>query len=530
MKRLILILIIGIILLNLSLVLAENCKVAWPQFGVVSCEVFYGSTPQIETKSFSCSGTSCSISFSCAGRSNCAINNIASDITASCSNSALYSYYYTINVDGKIMPSSGEYGNCWVGCDNPPNSGTGKFGSLTINGECRTQIKNKAPLVNSKATISYENIYLYDTTPDYPKHKVDSSVGCVPNGIMFKSGYTSRLPSSWVDSNGNAAEKSKPSDIVDAVTNMDPGKTYSYLYGWREVANINLINGKDGNPAGYCGGNLGDRKLLSYSKIDGNDGCYIIPTSVQKNVECCYNEDCKWKDASGKYICDPTTFTCSLERPCNSDYDCQIIGEESCSNKIETSWKCDLSSQWQPYKGTCKKETKTVLCCSDNDCSDKEYCDKESGCKAKYVFEECPSNKCCKFGGDFKEKGCSSGEKCCTSGGYVGECKESCEPIPISSDNKIVETAKDTKGYAEDNGEKILSSTSEESSSTGTIVLVVFLILISSSIGFFVYVKNKDKKPKTKKEQGRSAKHCSKCGNTLKAGSKFCTKCGRKTK
>jgi len=412
-----------------SIVLAQtqtNCKTVWPQFGVVDCEVFYGSTPQSEQKTPTCSGNDCSFSFSCAGRANCEIPS--TNIQLSCGTG--YCLSYTITKDGSQL---GSYGSCFS--NNPP--AISQFSTATISGTCK--LLGLGGLYQpfssgSKVIMNYQNIYLYDTNPDYPKHKVDASVGCVPNGIMYKSGYTSQLPSSWIDSNGNTGG-SKPSNLVDTLpTNMAVGDTYSYFYKYIEVSGINVVIGKDGNPVGYCGGSLGNRQLLSYSQITSSEGCYIIPTSFQKKVDCCANEDCKWKDPSGKLLCDPTTFTCTDKVPCNSDIECQVPWQSAgCTNKVETSWKCDLNQKWYPKQGTCVMTTKNVPCCTDSDCSSNQFCDKETGCQSKYVVVDCPSGKCCESGGNYKSQACSSGQLCCHSGDtIVGECKQSCEPPKTS--------------------------------------------------------------------------------------------------
>ena len=73
-----------------------------------------------------------------------------------------------------------------------------------------------------------------------------------------------------------------------------------------------------------------------------------------------------------------------------------------------------------------------------------------------------------------------------------------------------------------------------KSSSIGIIILVVFLILIGGAVGFYFY-RNKSKNVVSKeapvqREVLSSGKHCTKCGNSLNANSRFCTKCGERLK
>lgn len=510
MKKLFLFLFLGILLTGF--VYAESCQVVWPQFGVVSCQVFYGSSTQLDIKSPLCSNNICTTSFSCAGKSECVIKS--NEISLSCS--GIPCLEYSIYKDGQMLGQPFSWGTC-PGKQNPGELSS--FNELSISATCTTLgIRNNIDST-STITMEYKNKYLYDTTPDYPSHKVDASTGCVPNGIMYKRGYTSQLPSNMIDSSGNSAPNQKPSNLIDPLpTNMNVGDTYSYLYKWVPVSGINVVNGKSGNSAGYCGGSLGNRKLLSYSQVSGSDGCYIIPTSVQKDVECCYNDDCKWKDTNGKYVCDPTTFTCSINRPCNSDYECQVIGEETCQDSIQTSWKCDLSSPWQPYKGTCKQSTTNVACCSDNDCPSDSYCDKSLGCKPKYVLTDCPYGKCCN-GGNYKPASCSGSLQCCTNGGNVGDCKQSCN-VDVSSTSEDI-------GQSSLQG-SLNSSLSTQLGNNRMIIIVIGLIIIAGALGVWFYLKNKDNAIRDKKDDSNLENKCSHCGHGNKDGAKFCMSCGEK--
>ena len=436
-----------VFVLSISMTIAQQslnlqCKIAWPQFGTISCKVYYGSNPLTEPKGPSCSGSNCQFTFSCVGRAECQIS--PNDINIQCP--TLQCYSYTVTKDGGT-PSQ-EFNNCGLGFTNKPSDTVDRFSSVVIQGTCKFGCSGSSCLYtgpfqsSSQVTMTYQNKYLYQTTPDQPGEvKVDQSVGCIPQGLVSKYLQTPvGVSTQFVDNQGNPqAGPSNPlKDIASLPTNMNPGDTYSYFYGWREVGGINAVVGKDGQLSGYCGGTIGNRILLAYSQVQDSitNGCWIIPTTKQRNVECCSNEDCKFNN-NGKTVCDTSTFTCSDQKPCNSDIECQVPGQAAdCSNKVQTSWKCDLTQKWYPYQGTCTKSTQNVQCCSDNDCPDPnaQYCNRDKGCLAKFNLADCPSGKWCKAGGNYKPQSCDTGLTACSSNDqFIGDCKTSCENLQISS-------------------------------------------------------------------------------------------------
>ena len=486
----------------------ENCKIVNPQFGVVSCEVYYGSSTQTQTLNPSCENNFCSFTFSCAGKAECEIDKTNIDLKCD----TLYYTSHKIYKDGNLLNN-----------DNLPNI-IKDFNELIIVGSCELftfgSLHKKSFLSTSKVSMTFKNIYLYDETPDWPEHRVEESVGCMPQGIISKSISISDVPSSWVDDSGNTVG-TKPFDFVNSIPTMDVGETYSYFYDWREISGINAVVSKNGEIVGYCGGSLGNRKLMSYTQINQGGSCYLIPTSVKNTVECCYNEDCKW---SGKDFCDPTSFTCTDDRPCDSDLNCQVLGETTCQNNVIRSWSCDLSKEWYPYKGTCVEKTEQVMCCSDADCSVDQYCDQDIGCKERFVLKECPTEKCCLNGGDYKERPCTLGLECCTaSGGIVGECKETCEIIEEQTSLFDLISPKSNNA--------IEDTTSGVSLSSGSDLIFIILAVVLVAIAFIITKNQKTiniKKIKRKPQTSKNITFCEKCGNELKHTAKFCGMCGKK--
>lgn len=529
-------------LILMSPVFAEDCKVVHPQFGTVSCECPAGTPYEsLPTRSV-CNGDICNFEFNCEGKSNCEI--LSEDIQIFCSSGWPTCVEYSIYVDGQLKEGEYHWGNCWGGEERKTN--IEKFKRASIVARCSNYLDKMPVSSNSVISMKYQNIYLFDSNFDYPRHKVEESVGCVPNGIMYKSGYVGLLPRSWVDSSGAIAGSLNSSFVDTLPTNMKVPDTYSYFYGWREVSGINIVMSKHGDSIGYCGGSLGDRKLFQYSQISQGSGCYIVPTNILRNVECCYNEDCKWKDPSGSLVCDTSTFTCSDKKPCNSDIECQVLGQRQCLNRQETSWRCDFSQEWYPMKGTCVKEVKSVLCCSDGDCSSDEYCDKEQSCLKRYVLSDCQIGNCCKLGGDYKERNCGSGYVCCTIGGsYVGLCKVSCEEKPPSTSKETTAT-KNTVTNGVPSGTELQNSSKNQNP-----ILLIAVIILILAIGAAIYLFRRINEREGGRTQTHSSHHqnishsthhipisthqpsahkrfCTKCGAPLKEEVAFCTNCGKK--
>jgi hypothetical protein len=535
-----------------------------PQFGTVVCQ---GSTPptyEYPEKNFSGSSESV-VSFDCI--SDCSFEQVSWITDSSgrgvdqggqaCSTGWGLSFY--IYVGSNPTPTFARYvlgntnGNLPVNFDRTS-------GSLTIKATCCPLGLNYGCTKIAdgfKAKIKQTTIWLYDGNPGQPvPQQVDGSVNCIPNSFVQK--YSNKRVISG-DMPSDISSVVKPPNYQDILTiqnnllnapvNMRPGQTYSYLYGWNVVPNINILYKKDGSISGYCGGSVGNRQVFDFSTVTTASGsCYLIPTTFSRNAECCYNEDCKWKDPSGSLVCDPNTFSCSEQRPCNSDIDCQVPGEASCLNKQETSWNCNLNQKWYPYQGTCVKTTKVVPCCSDNDCPDSanQYCDKEKGCLQRYVLMDCPSGKCCESGGNYKPQSCYSGLQCCHYGDpIIGECKTSCAPPPTQT-SQPSQVAQPQQTSQPTTGENIYPSSGTSMPITGNLLAnlnstnlaVIVGIVIAICIGGFLVYRNRKsgtrivkevKKHKEKKTDSKG-KFCTKCGSKLNESQKFCTKCGKEVR
>jgi len=412
-------------------VYAAQCQVAWPQFGVVRCEIDINAQPVYNQVKYAHYSTYSSATYSCSGR--CDIESSGS-ITSGFTCPWGYSQRWEVYRGGSLIASSGGF---WGGGFSSFPIEFNDKDSITVKSWCSYYLGSDKVNDNAYVTIKAWSKYLYETTPDWPRHKVESTVGCAPqtwiSNYLGQSVSSGSVPSSWVDSTGSTKDTlslhpNVQYNLQNLPTVMPIDTDYSYFYKWIVVPDINVVYGKDGNPSGYCGGTTGNRKLFSYSEVTTISGsCYLIPSSVQRNVECCSNEDCKWNPS--KSTCDPNIFSCSDKRPCSSDVECQVPGQTaSCSNKQETIWKCDMTQKWYPYSGTCIQTTKPVACCSDNECGSDQYCNKDKGCLDKYTRTDCPQGKCCKSGGRYKEQACSSNLICCPSPDpIVGDCRESCE-------------------------------------------------------------------------------------------------------
>ena len=518
MKKLFLLFIAGIFLLSfMSLVVADNCQVAYPMMEVLKCDKANSITQNIN---FNCQGSDCTATYTCI--SDCTFN-----VKVDCG--ALSGIVGEVSVDGNPR---GDLSNFLSGSGTAEvdNIKAGDGQSILVTAKCeRLFIGYPVKTDTSYIAMQDYNKYLYADNHEWSSHQLTDTKNCIPqtrvSNFLRNQVTSGDLPSVYTnggtDALGNdiATYTSEYSiSNINLNSELKIGETLSYFYRWEVVPGINLVYDKDKKPV-YCGGSSDQRKIINYNQITTDGGCYYVPSTLNRNVECCLDGDCHFSNQ----LCGPD-FSCTDKKPCNGIYDCGTE-DNSCINNQVTSWTCDASQgpvnmpNGQTYSGWCKKENKEVKCCP-NSCQNGFHCVEDSGCISDVRVIDCPSNSCCKSGGNYREKSCDVGQCCTAQGSFVGICAADCSTL----------NSQDLQNAGLQDG---LSSTKSGGSSTGTIILIIFLIIIFGAIGFFIYVKNKKKGHHHKEEKTEvkhSGKHCTKCGHPLKAGSLFCTKCGKKLK
>jgi|GEM_PF-4578887 len=503
----------------------ENCEVAYPLFGIVECISDYAkdAPPKYDQKEFAIIEDSEDIiNFQCSG--HCEIDQKL-DIKVYCGFAQIAGW--GIYKNGDVISTSD-----WKdSAEYPLRFFDGD--SITVKASCNFIYDIKT---SSYVKFSLWEKYLWEELPQQGKEKNPNTPGCISQDLVEKY-YPSSLssqysaPEYWVtDKDGENKQYLSTETNGEELRNMDNfptnmmiGETKSFFYRWESVSNINKLYNKDGNLGGYCGGSGGNRKLFEYKKVETlSESCYLIPTKISKTVDCCYDTDCP-----GELACDPTTYTCSENKPCNSDLECP---QDSCSDNIETNWLCDITKPWYPKSGTCVKSTKQVLCCFDKDCPADKYCSRAEGCKDKYVLIDCPTGMCCAPGGDYKEKACPSNLKCCpTSDPLLGECKELCEPPPETASTESRQTSESV--FPTTPVTQTFSGTGMNISLISGFVGVALLIVAVVLLMYFTVIR-KVRKPTSLPEKngvGKSqAGFCPYCGSSIGADDVFCPECGGK--
>lgn len=407
-----------------GLAYSNSCQLAYPMMEVLECskgESF--STPLSLIPSsggynatYSCiSDCELTISARCNGWGSTIYGSVLINGVLSKSLYTESGAFHDENLDTSVNLAEGDEANVRISCDSS---------SFSV-----------------QVSVRDSNKYIYATNHEWPQHKLAETQNCIPQSrvkqMINQQVASGNLPQVYYSGGQDALGNQliEPENFVDLSmyninTEMKVGDTISYFYRWEDVPDINLAYDKLGS-AVYCGGSTYDRKIYSYATINTKGGnCYNVPSSTIKKVECCSDSDCGYQNE----VCGPD-FTCTDQKPCNSDYQCGSI-EPTCNDKQLSSWSCDLSTQdftlpnGEKYGGWCKKNVKPVACCA-NSCPVNYHCDYNEGCVRDIHFMACPPGSCCSSGGDYKPKSCSEGYECCTSGGLVGECKSTCNFIPI---------------------------------------------------------------------------------------------------
>jgi len=491
-----------------------SCQIAIPRYGVIMCQST--SSYEYPTITFSCSGNSCSASFTCV--SNCEISS-ANDIKIDCGN--LQAPVWTVYKNGEFVTSKGIFG----GGDFPITFTRGD--TIRIDAHCTQVLVNYHVLSTSKVTIQQLLIMLYEgwagTLPTSP---IPGTQGCSIQQVIDR--YTGQPDVSSYLNPLTGMIETKPSatysNLANTPTNWKIGDTYVFVKDWQTgIADISLTYDKQNN-AYWCGGSFGNRKIYNVNQVISSTGtCYAIPTSIfRQNIECCFPSDCLTLDPSGKLTCNPETWKCEETRPCNSDLDCQqTFGYGICQNKQMIGWYCDTTKKWGNYIGTCVKQTRNVLQCP-SDCTVNEYYNEDQGrCLPRITLVECPIGKCCEAGGNYKPQSCPSGLQCCHTGDLiVGECKSSC--IEQKQEAPQITGGQPITGQISLLGEP-------------SILAILVGIGIVCVCGYVFWKKRRTTLPtkaisEYKTNIGGKFKYCTECGAKQDINKKYCTQCGSKLK
>ena len=257
---------------------------------------------------------------------------------------------------------------------------------------------------------------------------ITGTEGCTLNSVIDR--YKEDKNIQYLDPTKGTLEQKPTStytSVAEIPTNWKVSDSYIFVKDWQTgIADISLTYDKQNN--GYwCGGLTGSRKTYNVNKVVSAAGsCYSIPTSVDKQVECCFPSDCSAKGSG--YTCNPDTWKCEETRWCDSQLDCdQVFGKGVCQDNKITDWSCDTSKKWGSHSGTCVKNVRDVKQCASA-CTGQEYYNEEEGiCKPRSVILDCPAGSCCSEGGNYKPSPCSDDLTCCTGGdSKIGSCKQSC--------------------------------------------------------------------------------------------------------
>ncbi len=510
MKKLILFLIVGIFLINFVYFVyaEENCELALPRYGIVECF----NMGQQETKSIlmQASGDSSVGSVSCL--SNCKLNTMTDIPQISCG--ASWGVHIEIKVNGvvKYQESSTESRR-----DRTIEFNRGQ--ELTIFGYCRGLLGGKSSWPSTTITYKQDLIMLKEGwAGSLPTTTIPSTEGCTLNSVLDRYRGDTEVSSFFSPVSGQS--ESKPPSTFSSTSSMpsnwEIGQNYIFVKDWQTgIADISLAYDKN-NKGYWCGGLTGSRKIYSVNQINSNTGkCYSIPTSIYlSNVECCFPSDCSYKGT--KYTCNPDNWKCEETKPCNSQLECdQTFGEGICQNSQITKWTCDTNKKWGSYAGTCTASQRNVQQCP-SDCTSEEYYDEAEGkCKPRVVILDCPPGKCC-TGGNYKLTSCLEGLQCCTNGGYVGDCKDSCEPVKSSSN---------TNSPAKSSG---LTGAAIGTSGRFNLKYLWFGLGILLVVGLIVGALVMSKRKQSSSAHLEDGEKCPSCGNMNKKGIKHCVSCGNK--
>lgn len=430
------VIILGVLFLILfsapSIFAQENCTLAIPRYGRVEC-VSLGVSESIKL-SFTRSGNQLISTYSCL--SDCDINPKVDIITKCGFGRGINNVIEIGGVKKYVTPAPGNE-------DADTSIKWRRDQSFILKSTCHTNFASDEPPTELSASLSQIKIILNEGwAGSLPDTKIPGTEGCTLNSVIDK--YKEDKSIDFLNPSTDKSE-TKPSSTYSSVsqlpTNWKVGDSYIFVKDWQTgIADISLTYDKQNN--GYwCGGLTGNRKIYSVNKvISGAGPCYSIPTSLDKQVECCFPSDCSVKGSG--YTCNPDTWKCEETKWCDSQLDCdQVFGKGVCQDNKVTGWTCDTTKKWGSHTGTCVKNIKDVKQCPSA-CTGQEYYNEGEGlCKPRSVILDCPAGSCCLEGGSYKPSICSNSLTCCTGGdSKIGSCKQSCTIIQEDGKTNHVNT------------------------------------------------------------------------------------------
>ena len=301
-----------------------------------------------------------------------------------------------------------------------------------------------------------------------------------------------------------------PSDTLGVLTpkKLEVGQGYWLVYDW--VTRPDLIVKQYQNMPVWC--NPADHSLTKFEEVKTqSDSCYYIPTQrLSQKVDCCNSDECKMTYNEQSILC-TDDFKCGYEKSCLSDFDCGAVSQ-TCQKEGTRYYTvkafCDKSKLDSYGNGKCSSSKQEVKCCTGQDggpntCGSGMYCKYDEGCIK--ILLDCPSGMCCNSGGDYKQATCPSNLKCCpTSDPIIGECKESCEPPPKTTDTKSTQTGGLSSASASPTG----LLTGPDMGTMAYIIGIVIAIAAAGVIFYFSFMRKSGSKAKDEDDDlfGKSGK------------------------
>lgn len=384
MKKLILLLLFGIFLINL--VSAESCQVARPYYGSITCEegqswsnsewigdneLWQCEVPNciingINTNKFSCSGgitTTRGLTVTKSGVKIIDCDYTINDLGSECQGSFPKPFYEGDKISVNFW--------CWPGGEPSSNPGVEvKYHPIML----KLRIDSGENFQQGTEFCNTNNLWSQYSNKQLPDNNVLKSKNIDTSIISGGSNGLSSIPS---DSRITGTLSLRQLNVDEGVW---------FIYDW--VTRPGLIAKDYQGMKVWC--NPVDRYLTKFEQVNTNgNNCYLIPTQrLSQTVECCSSDECKMQYSDQAILC-TDEFKCGYTKSCYSDYDCGGTSS-NCMSESEryylVSSSCDKSKPDSYGKGKCVSSKKGVECCSGNDggpnaCGSGSFCDYNSGCK-----------------------------------------------------------------------------------------------------------------------------------------------------